>query len=889
MSTKALVATATLCAAALPAAAREPPACRADPLDGRALYLRGTMNAWAADEALRFVWACRHWELVAALAGEHRFKIGDEGWSADADFGQRPGEALLAPRGPEIQRRFTPGTYRLRLAPAAADASGPTLSIEACPRPAPLGDTVLYLRGTMNNWAALDDFAFRWHCDAYRLNVELTGRHQFRVAGDRPGAGTRMDTPGGGNFDAAFAGAHTVTFTLDGRLPRVEVGPRTFADPRPPAVRDPVATSLAFHSRRLGHKRPFGAVPAGGEIEFEVAAARGVERIELVVERRRLEGNQELLEYTELARLPMARAEAGDGERFSARHRFVAPGVYGYWFDVLIGGRRFVLHNNADTVPWTREKGSGGRAAVAEALPARAVRRFRQTVHLPELRVPDWAADVVYYQIFPERFRNGDPSNDPQPGRERYQRHGIERHADWNELPFKPGIRGDAVHNNDFFGGDLAGIVDQLDELNDLGVNTLYLTPVNRAPSNHKYDTADYRRVDPAFGTDADFERLTREAARRGMRVIVDTSFNHVGSDSIYFDRYANHRSGGAFEGGRINPASPYAGWFRFDPAQRERDRQYRGWIDLPELPELDKSSRAVRDFAYGPGGVTQLWLDRGAAGWRMDVAPWVPDDFWREWRQAVKRHRPDALTVAEAWFESSKYLLGDMFDSTMNYVFRNTVLDYAAGGDAAALVENLELMREAYPRAALFAQMNLISSHDQPRALHALGAKGDEQDAAEIARARQRLLLAVFVQMTYPGAPTVYYGDEVGVTGGDDPYNRKTYPWPDLGGKPDLALRAQFKRLIAMRRAHAVLRRGELLAPLYVDANTWVFARRSGDTWAISASNNAGQEREVRLELPAGAPAAWRDVLEGGDVAAAGGALTLRLPPLFGRVLVSR
>jgi cyclomaltodextrinase len=201
------------------------------------------------------------------------------------------------------------------------------------------------------------------------------------------------------------------------------------------------------------------------------------------------------------------------------------------------------------------------------------------------------------------------------------------------------------------------------------------MTPIFRAASNHKYDTADYRNVDPAFGSNADFERLTREAARRGMRVIPDTSLNHTGSDSIYFDRYGNFGGQGAFAGGRVNAASPYASWYRFDTRQPTPQA-------VPGLGRRDRPARTgqgqpcVAQFAYGaPDSVMKLWLDRGASGWRMDVAPWVSDDFWREWRAAIKAHRPDALTVAETWFDASKYFLGDMFDSTMNYIFRNAVL----------------------------------------------------------------------------------------------------------------------------------------------------------------------------------------------------------------------
>ena len=656
-----------------------------------------------------------------------------------------------------------------------------------------------------------------------------------------------------------------------------------------------MAQSLAFDSRDLAHKAPFGAIVPGTEVAYSVTAGPGVQALTLVVESRRLEGNQTTLEYTPIARRSMARDARDTGadgrERWSVRHRFDTAGVFGVWFEAEIGTRRFALQNNRDNVHWTREKGSGGRAVVdilGDDL--RGVRRYRQTVYAADFRVPDWAADAVYYYVFPERFRNGDPKNDPVPGRDRFRDRSVETHARWLERPWRPnsGDGSDAHYNNDFFGGDLAGIIEKLDHIAALGANVIYMTPIFRATSNHKYDTADYHQVDPAFGTAADLERLSREAARRGIRIVLDASLNHTGADSIYFDRYGRFNAGGAFEGGRIRPDSPYADWYRFDPSQADPDRQYIGWAGVADLPELDKASPSFRTFAFGGGGVMQHWLDRGAAGWRMDVVPWVSDDFWREWRKAVKAHRPDAITIAETWFDAAKYFVGDMFDSTMNYIFRNAVLEHAGGGDARALAAQLELMREHYPPPAWHALMNLLSTHDQARALHVLGWKDDADEAqARLAKARYRL--ALFIQMTYPGAPAVYYGDEVGLAGGDDPDNRRPFPWADEGGAPDRVMLAEFRRLIALRQAQPILRRGRLDAPLHVDEHVLVLPRRLGGQFALTGSNNADEPRTVIVDLPPDAPTRFTDAIEGNTVDAVGGRLQLTLPARFGRVMLGR
>jgi hypothetical protein len=441
-------------------------------------------------------------------------------------------------------------------------------------RPDPLAGRTLYLRGSMTSWAALEDYAFEYRCDAWVLNIDLASRQEFKIADadwsptSNYGAGAdgRLAL-GGGNLSRVFEGPHTLRLALVDGQPVLTVGPRIAPDPVRASVDDPIALSLRFDSRSAAHKRPFGAVTAGSTIEFSVSARPGVERLTLVVEKRLLEGNQDKLDYTEAARIAMRRAPNG----WQARHRFVDKSVYGYWFEARVGGRTVVLQNNNDSIAWTRERGSGGLGTVA-VMPARPtqIRRFRQTVYDPGFKVPDWAADAVYYQIFPDRFRNGDPRNDPKPGVDRYHFGSVELHRNWLDKPWRPnsGDGSDGDYSNDFFGGDIAGIIDKLDELRELGINTLYITPMFKAASNHKYDTADYRTIDPAFGSNDDFSRLTREAAKRGLRVIPDASLNHTGADSIYFDRYANFGSNGAFEGGRVNPASPYAGWYRFDRTQ---------------------------------------------------------------------------------------------------------------------------------------------------------------------------------------------------------------------------------------------------------------------------------------------------------------------------------
>jgi cyclomaltodextrinase / maltogenic alpha-amylase / neopullulanase len=905
-----------------------PAACAPSPLGNRSVYLRGSFNNWRADDAQRFTWDCQRFVLTSRIQGTHTFKMGDEDWSRDADWGAdgrwNTAQPLrLALQGGNIEATFS-GLHRWVL---DFPAGQPVLRMENCPSP-PLGNATLFVRGTMNNWAALDEYAFQWHCDAYYLNVDIASRQEFKIGeaawtdattfgATLPNAALGKGRPMVLARGTAVGGAHNIAGWFEGEATlrlafdsagqgSVTLGPKTFAQAGTATVKDAVALSVLHDSRDANFKHPFGAVPAGTAVNFALTAATGIKAVTLVMEKRRLEGNQELLEYGAQRRVPMRRMPVpklpGDGrDRWAASYTYEDIGVYGYYFEVDVLNdkndgngptTRFIYQNNRDAIYWTRERGSNG-VGVIEAPPddSKRVRRYRHTVYMPSFDTPAWAKQAIYYYVFPDRFRNGDPSNDPRPGVTRYHDKTVEFHADWNSKPFRPntGDGSDSLFNNDFFGGDLAGLIEKLDYIAELGANTIYMTPVFRAASNHKYDTGDYKNIDPNFGTNADFERLTREASKRGLRVIPDTSLNHVGVDSLYFDRFGNFGGQGAFTGGRIRSSSPYASWFTFDASQSDPEKQYKGWVGVGDLPELDKNAQSFRNFAYRDrDSVMKLWLDRGAAGWRMDVAPWVPDDFWRGWRAAIKAHRPDAVTIAETWFDSSKYFLGDMFDSTMNYIFRNAVLDYANGQSALTTYRNIELTRELYPKPAFASLMNLISSHDQARALHVLG---DDE------RARQRLRLATFMQMVLPGAPAIYYGDEVGVTGGDDPYNRATYPWADRGGRPDTGLLAEFKAMLAMRKSLPVLRDGILDAPVYIDANVIVWLRVMPDSGgkgkgnvALVAVNNHTSNKTVRCKLPGIAVRSFENAMVSGTLNVdSDDTVALTVPAGYGVVWVSR
>lgn len=895
--------------------------CVDNPMGTQSLYVRGGMNSWNANNSYKFSYVCDHFELVTELEGTQTFKIADDAWSSNADFGGgTDGSAItvktpmkLALQGSNLTFNFT-GVNKMVLS-MADSKSTPSLTIYQCPD-SPLGDTPIYLQGEMNSWTASNKYRFTYSCDAYYLNVNETGQYSFKLADSSwaattsyggATAGTVLDygkatdvvtdaTKGSSteNLSFKFTGANTAKLSMDsdGANPKLTIGDQTFTGSSVFPVTDAVALSVAFDSRDSSFKSPFGAVTEGSTINYSLSALPGVTDMTLVVASHTLEGNQEVLTNTELDRVALTKTTDGDKERWSGSYTFPTKGVYSYYFQFKVGNETYVYQNNADTVYWTTEKGTDGVGTVA-FLPASDsdIRRYRQTVYLKDFTVPDWAKDAVYYQIFPERFRNGDTSNDPTPGKDTYLDQSVEFHTNWTDAPYVPGDgKSDANYNNDFFGGDLQGIIDKLDYLADLGVNTLYINPIFEAGSNHKYDTGDYMKVDDNFGNNALFATLTATAKQKGIRVVLDTSLNHVGSDSVYFDRYNRYANTGAFDGATPHSDSPYFSWFTFYNDATTTDKMYAGWLGNATLAELVETD-SFKAFAYGnDDSVTKYWLDQGLSGWRMDVAPWVSDTFWRGWRSAVKAKDANAVTVAETWFDASKFLLGDEFDSTMNYIFHDAVLDFAAGNDAGKVYRNLEMMREHYPQQALFALMNLLSSHDVARALYLLGDQGSSSSASAIAEAKQRFLLATLVQMSYPGAPSIYYGDEVGVTGGADPQNRSTYPWADKGGSPDNDMLAKMKTLIKMRNDNPILRQGTLSAPLYTDSHVVVLLRELNGQKALIALNNDTQAQPLSLTLPATLAGSYQDLL-GGSAATVGsdGKLTLTVPALSGNILLSQ
>ncbi len=431
---------------------------------------------------------------------------------------------------------------------------------------------------------------------------------------------------------------------------------------------------------------------------------------------------------------------------------------------------------------------------------------------------PEWARKAVFYEIFPERFFNGDPSNDPAGT------------VPWDSEPTR----------ENFFGGDLAGIRAQLDYLQKLGVTAIYSTPFFKARTNHRYDTADYLAIDPAAGTMDEFQMLLRDMKQRDMRLILDAVFNHCGDGFQPFQDVCQH-----------GPDSRYWDWFLVEDYPLETDPpNYQTCGGAAFLPKLNTDNPEVRDYLLQ---VTRYWLEQGADGWRLDV-PWkVSQDFWRTFRQVALKTNPAAYLVAEEWRSAWPWQRGDTVHGVMNYRLRNAILDYCAWDhmDAEDFDYELECLREEHGAAAPY-HLTLLSSHDTPRILTLCN---DDIN---------RMILAVVFQMTYIGTPMVYYGDEVGMAGDNDPLCRGGMIWDAT--RQNQQLLDIHRTLIQLRKSHPALTHGAFQS-LHIFNGVYAYQRTYKDDVVIVVLNPRDARSGYRISLPAetGSPAGqWYEHLTG-------------------------
>ena len=747
----------------------------------------------------------------------------------------------------------------------------------------------------------------------YQKTIDLkVGNYQVKVA--QPGHKTMEQ-----NIEIKQAGP--VVFYYDSREQRL------------------IADDGRIHADKVYHdtwsksyRAPFEAIKAGSSVKLSLTTGKDeVQKVKLVVYKAKITangGDEYNPDYSAGTReeYPMIKAGThGENDLWSVSISPKESGIYGY---------KFVLND-------TKEYGDDAKPGHTGELKLRGVKLFQLTVYSADYHTPNWAKEAVVYQIFPDRFFNGDKSNDNAKTTAR----GSEpvQHRAWSDLPAnhsKSAADGDQWDCNDFFGGDLAGITQKLDYLQNLGVTAIYVNPLMSARSNHRYDTADYGSLDAFLGNMDDFHKLKQEMDKRGMHLIMDGVFNHVGDDSIYFDRYGKYKTVGAYEywsriydlmntkhmkeaaakieakkqleaEGQVFSPYHWENWFEIKN-QKAKDSMgdkyvYHDWQGFDSLTpfrdadypgsEQGTTVSSLGDYLlYGKDAVITKWFQNGLDAWRMDVAKEVPPGFWRNVRQKVKSMKTtrgeEPLLLAEIWQDGTQFLTGDQFDSVMNYKLSFAVGDlFLNRGDAKAADDELTILRQNYPKEALYDLMNIVDSHDTVRAIYKFG--GGKENVVQASRqdfdyrlGKARLKLAATFLMGYPGMPTIYYGDEAGQYGSSDPDCRRTYPW----GSEDKDLIAFYRKVIGVRNDHKALFAHGDVNTLKADGDIYAFVRTAvdGSGQAAIVALNRGAAKTVVLDAGQFADGAvFTDQISGVSAAVSGGRLVLDLGENQGMLLL--
>lgn len=499
------------------------------------------------------------------------------------------------------------------------------------------------------------------------------------------------------------------------------------------------------------------------------------------------------------------------------------PGLFWYYFLIYRKDGRTIRYGNQP------DKLGGVGVAYDHGEPE----SFQITLYDPAYKTPNAFHGANIYQIFPDRFRHA-PTKAVDDRKDRYV------HKNWDEELLGVGdLRGGKYQELDFYGGTLTGIQEKLPYLKDMGIDIIYLNPIFRARSNHRYDTGDYTQVDPLCGTNTEFTELCEAAKKVGIRVMLDGVFSHTGEDSVYFNHFGHYPTLGAYQG----QSSPYYDWYTFNHYPED----YKAWWGILSLPELRKDNPEYQKFMFQPHeGVVPRWIEAGSCGWRLDVADELPVDFLRKLRAAAKAADPEAVVLGEVWEDASNkvaygetrcYCTGDTLDSLMNYPVREAILNFVMGKTSAStFVRLIHHQEEVYPAQFRYALMNLVGSHDCCRALNILAgrecqelSKADQQhvhlNVEEYELAVRRYKLCIDLLCALPGCATVYYGDEVGLTGCHDPWNRRAFPW----GREDKSLQKYVANKLRHRQESDLLRLGycDIEAP---DDDTLLITRRMKD-----------------------------------------------------------
>jgi len=590
------------------------------------------------------------------------------------------------------------------------------------------------------------------------------------------------------------------------------------------------STNLIFDSRDEHYKTPFGAVKNCQTVKYAVCWFKKSSVF--------LNIYHEEKKTTETVRMHKL-----SGSRWEAEYVFTEPGLYFYHFEA---DGEYILKASSGSTGYISGEFSENR--------------FVQLVYANEYIPPSNLNGKTIYQIFPDRFFRSSV----------IKTEFTERiiHIDTDTQPISLPENG-IVKNNDFFGGNLKGIIKKLPYLSQLGVGIIYLNPIFESHSNHRYDTADYMKIDPLLGTNDDFKVLCNKADELGIVIILDGVFSHTGADSIYFDKYHRYGGNGAYK----NEDSPFRDWYIFNNSKIG----YECWWGFPTLPNTDKNNPKFREYICGADGVIEHWMSLGAGGFRLDVADELSDNFIEEIRKAVKRHGSDKILIGEVWEDASvkisygrrrRYLLGYELDSVMNYPFREAILDFMREADAALFIDRIMEIIENYPKPMMDVMMNLLSTHDTERLINALVAPVDKvsrKKRINLIISREDYLkgielakMAFTLLFTLPGLPSIYYGDEIGMIGSADPFNRGYFKWND----PDVNILNFVTELSFKRRSCSAFKDG-IFIPVYHKDSCIAYLRKNLNSCVLIVANRSESVKEIFFNDKIYMVAPWRTIIE--------------------------
>lgn len=571
---------------------------------------------------------------------------------------------------------------------------------------------------------------------------------------------------------------------------------------------------MNFNSRKIECKSPYGAVKCGEKLSlhFPIASWVSVDKMFVFIR---------LGDVSTPVEMRFEKSENGFSV-YTVDYVFDAAGIYYYRFEM----------RNRDGV-WYYGRGENGESVCGENLP-----EWQLTVYKSTYKTPDFAKGNIIYHVFVDRFNRADGVKTKRKYR---------LHESFSESPEVVSADG-KYYADDFFGGNFNGIREKLDYLEELGVGIIYLSPIFKAYSNHRYDTGDYLKVDELLGTEDDFKRLLDAAHEKGMKIILDGVFNHSGADSLYFNKFGTYDSLGAYQ----SKSSPYYDWYYF----KKFPDEYACWWGCDNVPDLNKSNKDYRALVFGKNGVVEKWQKLGADGWRLDVVDELPIDFVNLLIKKIKSVNKDALVIGEVWEDASTkvsygelrpYLLGDQLDGTMNYPFMNAIIAYVRDGDEKFFKDTVQSILENYPKETVYCLMNSLGTHDTVRIINALSGVrahgwskthklGYKLPDSEYEKAKKKLYLASVLQFTLPGIPSIFYGDEAGLQGFDDPINRRPYPW----GSEDKEILDHYRKLGRIRRENRAVFSGGFNMR---DENGLVAYERAGGDDEILIAVNAGED----------------------------------------------